>query len=71
MFRRPAKERYPQPDKSSQHHPISLRLVLILYSHLRLSPKWSFASGALNKMLYSMRATRTTYLILGHLNNFW
>jgi hypothetical protein len=37
---------YPEPDQSNQYHPISLRYILILSTHLRLGlPSGLFPSG--------------------------
>jgi hypothetical protein len=41
----PAAGLYPEPDESGPHHPVSLRLILLLSSHLRLGlPNGLFTS---------------------------
>jgi hypothetical protein len=46
---------YPEPDRSSPYHPIlSLRSILILFTHLRLGlPSGLFPSGFLTNILYA------------------
>jgi hypothetical protein len=61
---------YPEPDKSSPHHPISLRSILILCTHLRLGlPSSLFPPGFPTNNLYAfffspIRATCPAHLIL-------
>jgi hypothetical protein len=66
---------YPEPDRSSPYHlhPVSLRSILILSTHLRLSlPSSLFLSGSPTNILYSflfspIRTTWHAHLILFHL----
>jgi hypothetical protein len=66
--------------QSTTFHPISLRSILILFSHLRLGlPSSLYPSGFPTRTLYAfpispMRLTCTAYLILPDLmtlNNIW
>jgi hypothetical protein len=66
----PAPGPYREPDKSNSYHPISLRFILILSSHLYLGlPCGLFPSCFPTKILYAflfsfMRATYDSNLIL-------
>jgi hypothetical protein len=61
---------YPEPDQSNPYHPISLRSILILFTHLRLGlPSGLFPFGFRTNNLYtfifsSIRATCPAHLIL-------
>jgi hypothetical protein len=45
---------YPEPDQSMPPHPISVRYILILSTHLRLGlPSGLFPSGFLTNILYA------------------
>jgi hypothetical protein len=51
----PATGPYPEPDQSILHHPISLRPILILSTHLRLGlPSGLFPPGFPTKILYAL-----------------
>jgi hypothetical protein len=61
---------YPEPDKSNPCHPIPLRFILILFTHLRLGHSSGlYPSGFPTNILYaflfsSIRATFRAHLIL-------
>jgi hypothetical protein len=74
---KPATDLYPKPDESSPYpsHPISVRSIFMLPSHLHLGLQSGlFPSGILTKILYAlpispMSATCPTNLILFYLIN--
>jgi hypothetical protein len=66
----PATRPYPETDEYCPHpHPVYIRSILILSSHICLCSEWIFSSGFPTKMLYTLlispiRATFPVHLTL-------